>query len=55
MSATATEVVIADPLIGKLVIPRSELERRYRFTGFFLIIHPPAEQRNLEADWKIGF
>jgi hypothetical protein len=43
MSETATDIAIADPLIGKLVIPKAELERRYHFTGFFLIIHPPAK------------
>jgi ABC-type bacteriocin/lantibiotic exporter with double-glycine peptidase domain len=55
MSESATDVVIADPLIGRLVISKAELERRYGFTGFFLVIHPPAKQKNLEAEKKSGF
>lgn len=31
-------VTIADPLTGKLVMPRAALLRRYHFTGFFLVV-----------------
>lgn len=34
------DVVIGDPLIGKLKLRRAELNRRYRFTGFFLVVRP---------------
>ena len=33
---TPAEVTVMDPLRGLTVIPRGELGRRYRFTGFFL-------------------
>jgi len=31
------QITIADPLKGKLVIPKSELMRQYHFTGLFLV------------------
>lgn len=37
LGSTNDSVVIGDPLIGRLDIKRSELQRRYRFTGFFLV------------------
>jgi hypothetical protein len=33
---TPAEVTVMDPMHGLAVIPRAELARRYRFTGFFL-------------------
>jgi peptidase C39-like protein len=38
LNESPSEVTVADPLKGKLVIPRSELTRAYRFTGFFLVV-----------------
>lgn len=40
MDATPDEITIGDPMKGKLVIKRSEIEAYYRFTGFFLAIEP---------------
>jgi hypothetical protein len=39
LSSSSSQVTIGDPLKGKLVIPRSELNVRYRMTGFFLVVH----------------
>jgi len=33
-------VTLADPLKGKFVLSRSEVQQRYHFTGFFLILRP---------------
>jgi hypothetical protein len=38
LSQTPDQVVIADPMIGKLAIDRKDLHNRYRFTGFFLVV-----------------
>jgi len=38
MSQTPEEVMIGDPMNGKLVVKKSDLERYYHFTGFFLVI-----------------
>jgi predicted double-glycine peptidase len=40
MSETPDEVTIGDPMKGKLVVRRAELQKYYRFTGFFLVIRP---------------
>ena len=39
LSSTPESVMIGDPLIGRLDIKRSDLHNRYRFTGFFLVVH----------------
>jgi Peptidase C39 family len=38
LSATGDEVIIADPLVGKLNIRTPDLPKRYHFTGFFLLV-----------------
>ena len=38
MNVTADEVTIGDPMVGKIVIPRADLPRRYKLTGFFLTV-----------------
>jgi ABC-type bacteriocin/lantibiotic exporter with double-glycine peptidase domain len=38
LSQTPEEVVIGDPMKGKLVIDRKDLRQLYRFTGLFLIV-----------------
>jgi len=40
MNSNADEITIGDPLKGKLVIPRRNLDNFYHFTGFFLAVHP---------------
>jgi hypothetical protein len=40
MSETGGQVVIADPLVGRLVVKREDLYRTYHFTGFFLTVQP---------------
>jgi len=40
LSQTPTEITIADPMKGKLIVKRAELNNYYHFTGFFLIIYP---------------
>lgn len=35
-------VTVADPLKGKMLIPKSESPHYYHFTGFFLVIDKPA-------------
>jgi peptidase C39-like protein len=40
LNETPTEVTIADPMKGKLVVKRVDLKSYYHFTGFFLVIHP---------------
>jgi hypothetical protein len=40
MNETAAEVMIGDPMKGKLVIRRENLKNYYHFTGFFLVIDP---------------
>jgi len=42
LEQSAGSVTLADPLKGKMVIEKSALGRYYRFTGFFLEIHPIA-------------
>jgi len=39
VSATSTAVTIGDPMKGKLVVNRADLENYYHFTGFFLVIY----------------
>ncbi len=46
LAMNGDQVTVADPLQGETVYPQSELERRYVFTGFNMIIaekQPPAE------------
>ena len=38
LSQTDKEVIIGDPMKGKLVVKRGDLKEYYRFTGFFLVI-----------------
>ena len=40
LSDNADAVTVGDPLKGKLVIPRKELNDSYHFTGFFLVVRP---------------
>jgi len=40
LSQSANEVTIGDPMKGKLVVKRAELQDHYRFTGFFLVVQP---------------
>lgn len=40
MGESAEDVTIGDPMKGKVVIKREDLKNYYRFTGFFLVIHP---------------
>ena len=35
--------VVADPLIGKLLLTPNDLRSRYYFTGFFLVVRAPSE------------
>ena len=42
LSSTPERVIIGDPLSGRIEINRSSLKNRYRFTGFFLVVHPRA-------------
>lgn len=39
---TPETLTLADPLRGRLVIPKSQLTARYRFSGLFLAIRPAA-------------
>jgi hypothetical protein len=41
LSQTPDQVIIADPMKGKLVVERRDLHRMYRFTGFFLAVNRP--------------
>ncbi len=45
MKATPQSVTIADPLKGSVVLARSEVNKQYRFTGFFLLIQPSRAPR----------
>ncbi len=38
LDSTPESVIIADPLVGRIDIKRSDLKNRYRFTGFFLAV-----------------
>jgi hypothetical protein len=40
LSDTDGQVMIADPLVGRLVMKRESLYRAYKFTGFFLTVQP---------------
>jgi hypothetical protein len=37
----SVETISADPLKGKSVVNRRELNQRYQFTGFFLVLGKP--------------
>ena len=45
LNETPNQVTLADPLKGKLVINRAELNNYYRFTGFFLVVHPSNQKQ----------
>jgi len=45
LQETPDEVIIGNPMKGKLVIKKTELKNYYRFTGFFLVVHPSDHQR----------
>jgi predicted double-glycine peptidase len=38
LSDDSETVTLVDPLSGKMMIKKSELAKRYRFTGFFLVV-----------------
>ena len=38
LSENADQIIVGDPLKGKRIIPRTELDQSYHFTGFFLLI-----------------
>ncbi|HWR17176.1 MAG TPA: cysteine peptidase family C39 domain-containing protein [Terriglobales bacterium] len=40
VSITDDAVTVIDPLVGKLIIPKSSLHQRYKFTGYFLVLYP---------------
>ena len=42
MSQNGDEITIGDPLKGKLIVPRKDLDGTYHFTGFFLKVGPKA-------------
>ncbi len=42
LTSDGTQVTIADPLKGKLVLSKKELSNYYQFTGFFLVLHRSA-------------
>lgn len=39
LAETATSYVIGDPLPGRMEIPKATVRQRYRFSGFFMVIH----------------
>jgi hypothetical protein len=41
LDSNQVETIIADPLKGKIVLNRGELNQRYQFTGFFLVLGKP--------------
>lgn len=40
LDTSGESVVIGDPLVGKLKLSRAELNKRYHFTGLFLVVRP---------------
>ncbi len=40
MGETADEITIGDPMKGKLVVKKANLQSYYHFTGFFLAVRP---------------
>lgn len=40
LGQTDKDVIIGDPMKGKLVVKKADLNGYYRFTGFFLVIQP---------------
>jgi hypothetical protein len=45
--ATSTDITVADPMKGELIIRKVDLENRYHFTGFFLVIQPGARKPSI--------
>jgi hypothetical protein len=39
LAGTPTDYVFADPMTGKVVIPKDAANNQYHFTGFFTVIH----------------
>ena len=40
-----TQVTLGDPLKGRLIVNKAELQHIYHFTGLFLVIHPNPDRR----------
>jgi hypothetical protein len=38
LGETSTQVILADPLIGKRTLPKNQVASFYHFTGFFLVV-----------------
>ncbi len=45
LNETADDVIIGDPMKGKLVIKKTELKNYYRLTGFFLVVRASDHQQ----------
>ncbi|MND07919.1 hypothetical protein D3C83_302190 [compost metagenome] len=45
LGETPDAYVIGEPMSGRLVVPKSRIEKTYDFTGFFMIVEKPEQNR----------